>query len=285
MRRRARPESSFTTGGRSPGRRARILPGRRFGDNARNPPELPVKVGDRHYRSLWAEKPGGPVHIIDQTQLPHAFETRVLDSPEAAAEAIETMRVRGAPLIGVAAAFGLALAMSRDPSDESLARTAARLAATRPDGREPRLGDRDGCARRSRALPRASGRRRRGSRRRRSPTRTSALNEAIGRHGLALIEREHAAHRRVREHPHPLQRGLARDRRLGHRARAHLHGPRRGHPRARVGGRDAPAQPGAAHRLGARGPRRAAHADRRQRRRPPHAARPRRPGASSARTA
>jgi methylthioribose-1-phosphate isomerase len=91
-----------------------------------------MKVGDRHYRSLWADRPGGPVHIIDQARLPHAFETRALDSPEAVAEAIETMRVRGAPLIGVAAAFGLALAMSRDGSDESLSGNAHRLAATRP---------------------------------------------------------------------------------------------------------------------------------------------------------
>ena len=91
-----------------------------------------MKVGDRHYRSLWADRPGGPVHIIDQTRLPHAFETRSLDSPEAVAEAIETMRVRGAPLIGVTAAFGVALALSRDGSDESLARVSARLAATRP---------------------------------------------------------------------------------------------------------------------------------------------------------
>ena len=91
-----------------------------------------MKIGDRHYRSLWADEPGGPVHIIDQTRLPHAFEARALNSPEAVAEAIETMRVRGAPLIGVAAAFGLALAMSRDASDESLATNARRLAATRP---------------------------------------------------------------------------------------------------------------------------------------------------------
>ncbi len=51
-----------------------------------------MKVGDRHYRSLWTEQPGGPVHIIDQTRLPHAFETRALDSLEAVAEAIERLQ-------------------------------------------------------------------------------------------------------------------------------------------------------------------------------------------------
>ncbi|MCW5592771.1 MAG: S-methyl-5-thioribose-1-phosphate isomerase, partial [Burkholderiales bacterium] len=91
-----------------------------------------MKVGDRHYRSLWADRPRGPVHIIDQTKLPHAFESRTLDSPEAVAEAIQSMRVRGAPLIGVSAAFGVALAMSRDSSNDNLRESTRRLAATRP---------------------------------------------------------------------------------------------------------------------------------------------------------
>ena len=91
-----------------------------------------MKVGNRAYRSIWAEGPRGPVHIIDQTRLPHTFETRHLDSPEAVAEAIRAMRVRGAPLIGVTGAFGLALAMDRDPSDASLATSVTHLAQTRP---------------------------------------------------------------------------------------------------------------------------------------------------------
>ncbi len=91
-----------------------------------------MKVAGKHYRSLWAEPAKGLVHIIDQTKLPHAFETCVLDSPEAVAEAIHSMRVRGAPLIGVSAAFGMALAASSLPSDRGLAKAATRLAATRP---------------------------------------------------------------------------------------------------------------------------------------------------------
>jgi methylthioribose-1-phosphate isomerase len=151
-----------------------------------------MKVGDRHYRSLWADRPGGPVHIIDQTRLPHAFETRVLDSPEAVAEAIETMRVRGAPLIGVTAAFGLALAMSRDASDAALEQNARRLAATRPTAvnlawalarmREV-LAPLPPASRAAAAWREAQA----------IADEDAALNEAIGRHGLALIEREHAA--------------------------------------------------------------------------------------------
>jgi methylthioribose-1-phosphate isomerase len=74
----------------------------------------------------------GTVEIIDQTLLPHRVERMRLGSVEDAARAIETMQVRGAPLIGVTAAFGLALALRDDRSDSGLARASARLAATRP---------------------------------------------------------------------------------------------------------------------------------------------------------
>jgi len=155
-----------------------------------------MKVGDRHYRSLWTETPGGPVHIIDQTRLPYAFETRVLDSPEAVAEAIETMRVRGAPLIGVTAAFGLALAMTRDASDESLVTTCTRLAATRPtavnlawalERMRAALAGLAPAQRAAAAWKQAQA----------IADEDAAINEAIGRHGLTLIEREHAARGRT----------------------------------------------------------------------------------------
>jgi methylthioribose-1-phosphate isomerase len=74
----------------------------------------------------------GGVEIIDQTRLPHAFVTRVLTTPEAAAEAIALMRVRGAPLIGATAAYGLALAAHGDASDAGLHAAARLLVATRP---------------------------------------------------------------------------------------------------------------------------------------------------------
>lgn len=72
------------------------------------------------------------VEIIDQTLLPHALRWCHLDSLAAYCHAISTMQVRGAPLIGVTAAFGLAHALSEDASDENLARASATLLATRP---------------------------------------------------------------------------------------------------------------------------------------------------------
>jgi methylthioribose-1-phosphate isomerase len=83
-------------------------------------------------RSVWVEADGGTVGIIDQTRLPHAFVTLRLTTMEAAAHAIRSMQVRGAPLIGATAAYGLCLAMRVDASDGALERACAVLAATRP---------------------------------------------------------------------------------------------------------------------------------------------------------
>ena len=89
-------------------------------------------IDGRSHRSIWREPETGAVTIIDQTRLPHVFETRTLDDLERACEAIRTMRVRGAPLIGATAAYGLSMALAVDPSDASLASAANRLVATRP---------------------------------------------------------------------------------------------------------------------------------------------------------
>ena len=151
-----------------------------------------MKVGDRHYRSLWREGAEDAVHIIDQSRLPHVFETLRLDSADAVAEAIQSMRVRGAPLIGVAAAFGLALAASRDPRDESISRASNMLRGTRPTavnlawaiGRmRERLKELPPPERAAAAWKEAQA----------IADEDVALNEAIGRHGLALIEREYRA--------------------------------------------------------------------------------------------
>ncbi|MFE1602224.1 S-methyl-5-thioribose-1-phosphate isomerase [Methylobacterium sp. ID0610] len=91
-----------------------------------------MKIDGRPYRTIFPEPGGDAVCVIDQTRLPFAFEIRRLASAEAAAEAIRTMVVRGAPLIGVTAAYGLALGLRQDPSDAGLERLAAMLAATRP---------------------------------------------------------------------------------------------------------------------------------------------------------
>jgi methylthioribose-1-phosphate isomerase len=74
----------------------------------------------------------GLVEIIDQTLLPHELKWCSLDSLDAYCHAIEVMQVRGAPLIGVTAACGLAFAVSEDASDANIKASAAQLLATRP---------------------------------------------------------------------------------------------------------------------------------------------------------
>jgi len=91
-----------------------------------------MKVNDKPYRSIWLNQDGWAVDIIDQTLLPHEFLIRTLHSPEDAAEAISTMRVRGAPLIGATAAYGMALAMRQRADDDSIERARTMLLATRP---------------------------------------------------------------------------------------------------------------------------------------------------------
>jgi methylthioribose-1-phosphate isomerase len=85
-------------------------------------------------RTIWWEdgSPGSPVVVIDQRKLPHEATAVRWTTVEDAADGIRSMQVRGAPLIGVAAAYGVALAMRADPSDGSLDRAGALLAAARP---------------------------------------------------------------------------------------------------------------------------------------------------------
>jgi methylthioribose-1-phosphate isomerase len=91
-----------------------------------------MKVGGKPYRTIWPAEDGRSVEIIDQTKLPHAFEIVRLRTLADAAHAIRAMLVRGAPLIGVTAAYGTALAMIEDPSDAGLVHAKARLLVTRP---------------------------------------------------------------------------------------------------------------------------------------------------------
>ncbi|WP_028536412.1 S-methyl-5-thioribose-1-phosphate isomerase [Paludibacterium yongneupense] len=89
-----------------------------------------MKVNGHPYRSI--ERDGLRLLVIDQTRLPHRFERIALDSVDDVAAAIRNMVVRGAPLIGVTAAYGLALALARDPGDDALQHACGLLAATRP---------------------------------------------------------------------------------------------------------------------------------------------------------
>ncbi|MBI5766431.1 MAG: S-methyl-5-thioribose-1-phosphate isomerase [Verrucomicrobia bacterium] len=91
-----------------------------------------MNVAGRPTRTIWPSADGIAVEIIDQTRLPHAFVTARLATLDEAAHAIRAMLVRGAPLIGATAAWGLWLALRADASDAALARAHATLLATRP---------------------------------------------------------------------------------------------------------------------------------------------------------
>src|SRR5947207_10860287 len=91
-----------------------------------------MKADGKHFRSIWLEPDGWSVGAIDQRKLPHDFAVARLSSCDAAADAIRSMLVRGAPLIGATAAYGMALAMRADGSDVALERAYRTLIATRP---------------------------------------------------------------------------------------------------------------------------------------------------------
>ena len=91
-----------------------------------------MKVDGTPYRTIWLGADGMAVQVIDQTLLPHHFVVRDLKTMEDAEKAIRTMIVRGAPLIGAAAAYGMALAMATDSSDAMLTRAYTVLMESRP---------------------------------------------------------------------------------------------------------------------------------------------------------
>lgn len=91
-----------------------------------------MNVNGEPWRTIWVEDDGWSVGIIDQRRLPHHFETLRLTTIDQAAHAIQDMAVRGAPLIGATAAYGMCLAMRVDPCDVALEQAAEKLQATRP---------------------------------------------------------------------------------------------------------------------------------------------------------
>jgi methylthioribose-1-phosphate isomerase len=140
-----------------------------------------MKINGTHYRSVWpiGEDAFG---IIDQTKLPHEFVTLTLKSWRDAAHAISSMQTRGAPLIGVVGAYGLALAMRDDASDENLAEIHGLLAETRPTAINLRwaLGRmRDALLNRPRAER---------AKLAWAEAAAIAMSKAIGEHGLAVIK-------------------------------------------------------------------------------------------------
>ncbi len=91
-----------------------------------------MKVNGTHYRSIWFDHDRGEVRIIDQRWLPHDFRVVTLESLDDFAVAIRDMWVRGAPLIGATAAYGMACQMARDASDAALDNAWEVLHETRP---------------------------------------------------------------------------------------------------------------------------------------------------------
>jgi methylthioribose-1-phosphate isomerase len=146
-----------------------------------------MKIDGRDTRSIWLENDGQSVGIVDQTLLPHRFAKARLVSLADAARAIKTMQVRGAPLIGATAAYGVWLALREDASDDNLERACAALKTTRPtainlkwalDEMVAAVRNRPRGERAEAALKRAGD----------IAEEDIAINQAIGRHGLKLIE-------------------------------------------------------------------------------------------------
>jgi methylthioribose-1-phosphate isomerase len=147
-----------------------------------------MRIDGIPYRTVWVDPADGwSIRIIDQTKLPWALEIVRLTDVAQVAHAIRSMQVRGAPLIGAAAAYGLCLGVRQDPSTAALERDAALLAATRPtavnlrwalDRMLTRLRNTAAAERERAAYAEAAA----------IADEDVAQNEAIGRHGFPLIE-------------------------------------------------------------------------------------------------
>ncbi len=146
-----------------------------------------MKVAGKPTRSIWLGADGVTVGAIDQTLLPHRFATIRLETLQDAARAIVTMQVRGAPLIGATAAYGICLALRGDASDESLERAYAALLATRPTAINLKwaLDEMMAVVRNRPREERVAVAYRRAAE---ICDWDVVINQAIGRHGLKLIE-------------------------------------------------------------------------------------------------
>lgn len=155
-----------------------------------------MRVDGQPYRTIWVAGDGKTVEIIDQTLLPHRFATIQLRTLDDAAHAIKSMQVRGAPLIGAAAAYGICLAVNADPSDEALDRAYDTLLATRPTAVNLRWALDDMRAH-LRNLPRDRRVAAAYARAHDICEDDVAINSAIGDHGLTML-REIAARKKQR---------------------------------------------------------------------------------------
>ncbi len=174
-----------------------------------------MKIDGIPYRSVWVDPDDGwSIRIFDQTKLPWSVDVLRLTEWQDAAQAIRSMQVRGAPLIGAVAAYGVALAMRADPG--SLDAVLAALGATRPtainlrwalDRQRAALHNLPVEARVDAAYAEAAA----------IADDDAETCRRIGENGLPLLA-EIAARKGKRQCADPLQRRLAGHRGLGHRA-------------------------------------------------------------------
>ena len=145
-----------------------------------------MKVNQQHYRTIWPDARCKFVEIIDQTKLPFVFEIARIENVQQMVHAISSMQVRGAPLIGAAAAYGMALAMLDDDSDANLHHSANALINSRPTAVNLAWA----VSRMVAALQAMPNLRNLGAWREAANIAEEdvAQNKAIGQHGLALIK-------------------------------------------------------------------------------------------------
>ncbi len=146
-----------------------------------------MKLKGKHSRTIWVAEDGQTIFVLDQTKLPHRIEEVRLGTVAEVADAISDMIVRGAPLIGVTGAYGIALAMTSDPSNSNLSASYDRLVETRPtavnlkwalDRMVAKLEPLSPDARAEAAYSEASA----------ITEEDVGLSSSIGDHGVALIE-------------------------------------------------------------------------------------------------
>lgn len=154
-----------------------------------------MRINGSPTRSLWVDEQN-IVRIIDQTRLPHAYDVLALTSLDDAAHAIRVMQVRGAPLIGVTAAYGMALALRDNASDTGLESAAQTLIATRPTAVNLRWAVEQmlQCVR---PLPFAARFEAAWNKAAELAEADVAANHAIGQHGAALIRAQHQTRQRT----------------------------------------------------------------------------------------
>ncbi|MDO8261845.1 MAG: S-methyl-5-thioribose-1-phosphate isomerase [Gallionella sp.] len=149
-----------------------------------------MKINGTPFRTIWPTPDNMAVEIIDQTRLPHIFATLRLNTMRDAERAIRDMQVRGAPLIGVTAAYGVALAMRDNASDAALADACSVLLAARPTAVNLRWGVEK---MRAALVPLGAGERAAAAWREaaRIADEDVAINAAIGKHGSEIIRAIH----------------------------------------------------------------------------------------------